>query len=382
MIVYFYSIKFHSKSVLCRLETTKLLIHYGADYNAKSRYGDDALQTACLKGASHIFAFLIEEIPYSQEKLANAHELMGATFLDEHSDMRVALHHWRKAIEIRTDAGKKNFHEFSEEKICVFILLQFLNILLGLLPKLPIMKPHEAFKYQREFSSAAELENIATDLDAIRIQSLLIAERILGPYHKDTVFRLMFRGASYADMMRYQYCIDLWRRALEIRVEKDSVLYSDTCFTAQALVRLMINYNDKHRSPHEDIASTNQRFKDVVGTFKLLTDNISEARQLLTIRPVHKRQMDSFDRILKCITHLIYLMLETAKTKEDNEIVTELVVNLVKINPRTASTDDTLLHLCVSRLNTIRSSYFMDEDPVVSCSIINYYLSLSQFYCR
>lgn len=226
------------------------------------------------------------------------------------------------------------------------------------------MKPHEAFKYQREFSSVMELENIATDLDAIRTQSLLIAERILGPHHKDTVFRLMFRGASYADMMRYQYCIDLWRRALEIRVEKDSILYSDTCFTAQALVRLMINYNEKHRPSHED-DSTNQRFRDVVGTFKLLTDNITEARQLLTIRPVHKRQMDSFDRILKCITHLIYLMLQTAKTKEENEIVTELVVNLVKVNPRTASTEDTLLHLCVSRLNTIKSSYFMDEDPVV-----------------
>lgn len=227
------------------------------------------------------------------------------------------------------------------------------------------MKPHEAFKFQKEFSSLAELENISTDLDAIRIQSLLIAERILGPHHKDTVFRLMFRGASYADMMRYQYCIDLWRRALEIRVEKDSILYSDTCFTAQALVRLMINYNDKYRPVHEEATSIRQRFNDVVGTFKLLTDEIAEARQLLTIRPVHKRQMDSFDRILKCITHLIYLMLETAKTRDDNKIVTELVVNLVRINPRTASTEDTLLHLCVSRLNTIRSSYFVDEDPVV-----------------
>lgn len=210
----------------------------------------------------------------------------------------------------------------------------------------------------------AELENISTDLDAIRMQSLLIAERILGPYHKDTVFRLMFRGASYADMMRYQYCIDLWRRALEIRVEKDSILYSDTCFTAQALVRLMINYNEKYRPSLEE-DRTNQRFKDVVGTFKLLTDDLEEAKQLLTIRPVHRRQMESFDRILKCVTHLIYLMLQTARTREENMVVTELIVYLVKINPRTASTDDTLLHLCVSRVNTIKSSYFMDEDPVV-----------------
>lgn len=87
------------------METTRLLIYYGADYNAKSRYGDDALQTACLKGAAVIFGFLTEKISYPPEQLANAHELMGATFLDEHSDIQVALNHWRIAINIRESAG-------------------------------------------------------------------------------------------------------------------------------------------------------------------------------------------------------------------------------------------------------------------------------------
>lgn len=44
-----------------------------------------------------------------------------------------------------------------------------------------------------EFSTLAEIENIAVDVDAMRIQSLLICERILGINHKDTLFRLMFR---------------------------------------------------------------------------------------------------------------------------------------------------------------------------------------------
>lgn len=33
-----------------RLETTKLLLQYKADPYLKSRYGDDSLQTSCLKG--------------------------------------------------------------------------------------------------------------------------------------------------------------------------------------------------------------------------------------------------------------------------------------------------------------------------------------------
>ncbi|KAJ8978029.1 hypothetical protein NQ317_013557 [Molorchus minor] len=320
-----------------RLETTRLLLKSGANYNAKSRYGDDALQMACLKGATRIFDYLTTTISYPPDKLANAHELMGATYLDEHNDLGDALFHWKTALRIRENHG---------------ILL-----------KQPVMPTREGYRYQKEFESMEELENISADLDLIRLQSLIIAERILGPHHKDTIFRLMYRGASYADIMRYQRCIDLWRRALQIRIEKDSILYTDTCFTAQALVRLMIDYNVKSTINREK--NTRQRFHDVVSTFKLMTNNIVEMRQLLTIKPVYKRQADFFDKILKCITHLMYLMLEAMTTEKDKQLVKELITDLVRKNVKCVVLEDSILHLCVSKLNTIRSSYFMDEEPIM-----------------
>lgn len=320
-----------------RLETTKLLLDHGADTNAKSRYGDDALQTACLKGATNIFEYLIAYREFSPERLANGYELLGSSHVDEHNNVFTAIDHWRVAQYIRETHG--------------------------LLPKEPKMPLRSAFRYETEFLTTEELENISADLDAIRIQSLLITERILGPNHKDTVFRLMYRGASYADAMRYHRCIDLWRRALEIRVEKDTILYSDTCFTAQALVRLMIDLKQKTANGNIYM-DENQLFTDIIATFHLLSDNIMEARQLLDIKPTYKRQMDSYDRILKCITHLIYIMIECTKTNEQRQLVTELVTNLVRMNPRSSSTGDTLLHLCVSRLNTIKSNYFMDDNQV------------------
>lgn len=114
------------------------------------------------------------------------------------------------------------------------------------------MPPRPAFGNAIEFTTDQDLLALSVDLDAMRTQSLLVCERVLGPYHKDTLFRLMYRwvniyisshgclifvkitrfmfsvnvlirGAAYADDLRYQKCIDLWRRALEIRVEKDSV---------------------------------------------------------------------------------------------------------------------------------------------------------------
>lgn len=83
------------------METTKLLIESGANFNAKSKYGDDALQTACLKGAVEIFDYLTAVIPYDTKRLANAHELLGSTFLDEHNDLYTMLKHWRIAQSLR-----------------------------------------------------------------------------------------------------------------------------------------------------------------------------------------------------------------------------------------------------------------------------------------
>ncbi|XP_043271024.1 protein fem-1 homolog C isoform X2 [Venturia canescens] len=324
-----------------RFETMKLLLDHNADPYAKSSHGEDALQTACLKGATQIFDYLVENVSYSQEKLADANELMGSTFFDEHYDTQKALEYWRKGMEIR-----------------------YANTVNGNpLPKRPVMPKRDTFRYATEFSTFAELNAIAHDLDAIRIQSLLICERVLGEDHKDTVFRLMYRGAAYADALRYQYCIDLWRQALETRVLKHSILCTDTCFTAQALVRIMVNLNeqmlqvaDRNRDKEEP------RFSDVVAVFKLLTSRLGAARKLLEMRPVHKRQRDSYNKILKCVTHLIYLLVKTARTSETQAEARQLVHDLVKQNPRSASTEDTLLHLCVSRLNTINSSYFTAAD--------------------
>lgn len=87
-----------------RLETTKLLLENGANPFTKSRYGDDALQTACLKGAFSIFDYLKSKIYYTPERVANAFELIGSTMLDDHHhhiDEGRVMACWRYALDIR-----------------------------------------------------------------------------------------------------------------------------------------------------------------------------------------------------------------------------------------------------------------------------------------
>jgi len=124
--------------------------------------------------------------------------------LDDFNDSNSAIDNWRKANAIR--------HRGFE-----YIIKQ------------PVLPLRSAYKYASEFYCESDLDTISTDLDAMRMQSLMICERILGVSHKDTIFRLMYRGASYADSFRYQRCIDLWIWALQIRIDKDSILYGGIC---------------------------------------------------------------------------------------------------------------------------------------------------------
>lgn len=323
-----------------RLETTQLLLEHGANPFTKSRYGDDALQTACLKGAYEIFEYLRAKIHYTPERIANALELLGSTILTgeqhQHNESQ-AINYWRQAMEIRL---REN------------------------VPK-EVLPPREAFGNVPEFSSIDELNSIAFDLDDMRIQSLIVSERILGHQHKDFLFRLLYRGAFFADSMRYDNCLGLWILSLEIRIEKNTLLHSDTVFVTQAIVRLMLNLNlkDAEFIPFEVQGQPElPSFEEIHKVFTLLTADIADAKALLAVRPVYKKQQDNFDKMLKCITHLIYLMIATAGDDEEKtHLIHTGVYKIVKHDIRT-SNQDTLLHMCVSRLNFVKHGYFADHN--------------------
>jgi hypothetical protein len=95
--------------------------------------------------------------------VASAFELIGSTFLDEHHDSQKALRYWRAATDLRNKFG----------------LIK------------AVLLPKGQYRFAREFQDRTELESISLDLDALRIQSLLICERILGTQHKDMIYRLV-----------------------------------------------------------------------------------------------------------------------------------------------------------------------------------------------
>lgn len=135
------------------------------------------------------------------------------------------------------------------------------------------------------------------------------------------------------------------------------MLYNETCFAARALVRIFLDLHEKHQV---GLLTEPLNPRDVLSAIQLLVDNIDSSVELLNVQPVFKRHQDNFDRILNCLSHLIFLLTKTNLSDSDRQLTRQVVSRLVKIDPRNSS-GESLLHLAASRDNTIKSSNYFDE---------------------
>ncbi len=329
-----------------RLQTTKLLLGAGADPAAKSKYGDDVLQTACLKGSLAVFNHLLEYVGYPPERIAAAFELMGSTFLLDMHDVGSALFFWRKAMEIRHEGRYARYPKADDDL--------FVHPVLNLM----------------EVNSMEELDALAGDTEALKLQALLVTERVLGPGHKDTIFRYMYAGAAHADANAYGHCVALWNYALQLKVRKETLLSCDTSFTARAVVQLYANVLLRQRvmTSAATIGETDIRFQDVLRTARLIGEGLPEAVSLLAVRPMCKAQRENFDIVLTTWVHLVLILLRLADSdggEDDNNprlaSVRSEVTPVLRLKPSTQY-GDSPLHLAVSSSATLRSKSFLDED--------------------
>ncbi|MCL4115580.1 UNVERIFIED_CONTAM: hypothetical protein GTU68_017642, partial [Idotea baltica] len=175
------------------LNIMKLLLDNGAKMDVDS-YGMTPLLAAAVTGHTHIVEYLISrnDLVTRKDKI-DALELLGATYVDKKRDMLGALKFWKLAMMERYDDG---------------VLVQ---------PKPKQQSPIEAYEKSVEVETMAQLDEIISDPDEMRMQALLVRERILGPAHPDTSYYIRYRGAVYADTGNFNRCITLWMYALDMQ---------------------------------------------------------------------------------------------------------------------------------------------------------------------
>merc|ERR1719203_1826012 len=309
------------------LDIMKLLLISGARIDVDA-YGMTPLLAASVTGHLHIVEHLISqrELVGKQERI-DALELLGATFVDKKRDMLGALKLWKRAMEERYEDG-------------VLVI-----------PKALVKSPISAYENTLEVETVAALEEIISDPDSMRMQALLVRERILGPAHPDTSYYIRYRGAVYADMGHFERCITLWMYALDMQqkiLEPLSPMTQSSLLSFAELFSFMMSDGGRSRGQiqlanfeRENIDRSGNdnsnsspppvNFTDIMTVFRRAVKEVMAGQTALEAGELRGGDSTYFNRTIVILLHLVCLLtkliphLEKEKVFEVKQAVYEFV---------------------------------------------------------
>lgn len=234
-------------------------------------------------------------------------------------------------------------------------------------PKPHSMTPIEAYEYAKEVDTLEELHELISDPDAMRVQALLIRERILGPGHPDTAYYIRFRGAMYADAGRFSRCISLWNYALDIQQSTQDPLNPLTQSSLVSFTELFCLMVDtdlfNNRSVSRKIPTLN--FNDIMTVLRKCIEEVSSGAKLKG-----KKGFDEthFQRVLIISLHLCCLLAKLLPflNAEQRHEAHSLVYSLVALRIRGKCNRTFLHYVCTSNTGVIIGKYRACQFPCVS----------------
>merc|ERR1719216_268284 len=321
--------------------------------------------------------------------------------LTKKRDMLGSYKLWKRAMEDRYEDGKL---------VC---------------PKVVESSPIAAYENTVEVSNLNQLEEIISDPDGMRMQALLVRERILGPAHPDTSYYIRYRGAVYADMGHFERCITLWMYALDMQqkmLEPLSPMTQSSLLSFAELFSYMMsegrarglgggggivnnnnnNQNDQQAPapppPAPPAAPSNNRggrqghngqpvqqgpnapnhssssppnhppvnFRDIMTVFEKAVSEVRVGQETLGKAPTVDRDVTYFNRTLIIILHLVCLLTKLLPHLNDEEQfkVKQSVYKFLKIGAR-GRNGCTPLHLACSRDSSAVGRYPICQFPSV-----------------
>ncbi|XP_030220497.1 protein fem-1 homolog A [Gadus morhua] len=313
------------------LDIMKMLLKCNARME-RDGYGMTPLLAASVTGHTNIVEYLAHQPRSVREERIDALELLGATFVDKKRDLLGAMRYWRRAMELRQPGDKT-------------------ALLAKPLPRPPI----SAYNCAQEVTTADELEALITDPDEMRMQALLVRERILGPSHPDTSYYIRYRGAVYADSGNFERCISLWKYALDMQ---QSNLDPLSPMTASSFLSFAELFSFVLQDRAKGTLATRITFHDLMC---VLGKSVREVERAVALRD-HPPEAPQFTKALSIILHLVFLLEKLECTAEQEHQKKQTVYRLLKLNPRGRG-GSTPLHMAVDKDTTSVGRYPVGRFP-------------------
>ncbi|KAL0278710.1 UNVERIFIED_CONTAM: hypothetical protein PYX00_000453 [Menopon gallinae] len=193
----------------------KEMLEYGAAI-IKNQDGMTPLMTAAERTRADVVEYLITRPEFTKEERIEALELLGASFANDKDNycLEKAYHYLYTAMKLRYRDPD--------------------NVI-----RKPMSTPVPAYENCIECQTLQDLEAIRLNQNALHMESLAIRERILGRHNPEVPQPVIFRGAVFADIARFDRCIELWLHALNLRQLNHASVVNDLLRFAQIFSQML-----------------------------------------------------------------------------------------------------------------------------------------------
>ena len=280
---------------------------------AKKRQAPDLL-TPLLEASNdckiEMVEWFINRPECSKEQRIDALELLGATIAnDPHAyDIKRAFRFMKRGMEERY-----------EDPSCPLLKKK--------------MEPVEAYQNRTESQTLEELSLLEGDDHAIQMEGLMIRERILGTDNTILRYPIRYRGAVLADCKKYELCIGLWTRAMEIALNCNVQITMDLESFTDVIAEMV-------QSGHSLSSQT------IENIFEKLIDGKRKLSEKLKSGELEEEQKNEAQETL--LFNALYLLVMYTKVQVSSEMKNGNMIDLLQrflcLEPRTRD-GNTLLHL-------------------------------------
>ena len=335
------------------LDVASYLVKHGANINIQDNAGQSCLHYASKRGDVQL---VCELLALGAKQTQNLNRL--TPLLEASNDCKIEMVEWfinrpECSKEQRIDALELLGATIANDADAYDIEKAFSFMKRGMEeryedPSCPLLKkkmePVEAYQNRTESQTLEELSLLEGDDHAIQMEGLMIRERILGTDNIMLWFPIRYRGDVLANLKKYELCVGLWTRAMEIAMNCNVPGTKDLENLTNLIAHMMQNGHSLNPQTIENI------FEKLIDGKRKLSENLKPGDLEEEFKSAAQETL---------LFNALYLLVMYTKVRVSLEMkngnMIELLQRFLYLEPRTRD-GNTLLHLAVWHKTPVRKN--------------------------